>query len=56
VVCITTGLPIHLSGPFLGKISDATMWKESKVSEFLEKEDLWVIGDKGYQGSIFWQS
>lgn len=51
IVCISTGNPVHLVGPFLGKISDATMWKDSKVAEYLEKKKLWVVGDKGYQGN-----
>lgn len=53
VVCITTGQVMHFVGPFLGKFSDATMWKESEVDLFLEMNDLWVIGDKGYQGMSF---
>jgi hypothetical protein len=28
------------------------LWKNSKVAQFLEEQDLWVIGDKGYQGIV----
>jgi hypothetical protein len=52
IVSLETGLPLHFFGPFLGKFSDATMWKNSKVAQFLEEQDLWVIGDKGYQGIV----
>ena len=50
---LQTGLPLHFCGPFLGKFADATMWKESGLPEFLEDQNLWVIGDKGYQGLFF---
>jgi hypothetical protein len=52
IVCLKTGLALHICGPFLGKINDATMWKESGVAEYLTRHDLWVIGDKGYQGLV----
>ena len=31
---------------------DATIWKKSGMGEYLQEEDLWVLGDKGYQGCL----
>lgn len=52
VCCLTTGKPIQISGPYFGKESDATIWKKSEMGEYLENDDLWVLGDKGYQGCL----
>lgn len=52
VCCLSTRKPIHIVGPFFGKESDASVWKKSKLGEYLENDDLWVLGDKGYQGCL----
>lgn len=52
VCCLTTRKPIQISGPYFGKESDATVWKKSGLGEYLENDDLWVLGDKGYQGCL----
>jgi hypothetical protein len=53
IVCLETGRPIHLCGPFMGKLNDNTMWSDSGVANYLRKLNIWVIGDKGYQGLFF---
>ena len=50
VTCINTRKPVQISGPFFGKESDVSVWKKSGMGEYLEENDLWVLGDKGYQG------
>ena len=50
VVCLITKKPIQISGPFFGKVSDSEIWRLSGMANFLEEDDLWVIGDKGYVG------
>lgn len=52
VSCLTTGKPVQICGPYFGKESDATIWKKSGLGEYLEDDDLWVLGDKGYQGCL----
>jgi hypothetical protein len=52
VCCLITGKPIHIYGPCLGKVNDASIWKDSGLGEYLEENDLWVLGDKGYQGCL----
>ncbi len=52
VTCLSTGKPIQISGPYFGKESDASVWKKSGLGEYLEEDDLWVLGDKGYQGCL----
>lgn len=52
VTCLNTQKPIQISGPFFGKESDATIWKKSGFGNYLENDDLWVLGDKGYQGCL----
>ena len=50
VVCLITGKAIQINGPYFGKMSDATVWRESRMAEYLERDDLWVLGDRGYVG------
>ena len=42
--------PVDIVGPYLGSISDATIWKESAIANYLEENELKVLGDKGYIG------
>lgn len=52
ICCLITRKPIQIIGPFFGKESDASVWKKSGMGEYLENNDLWVLGDKGYQGCL----
>jgi hypothetical protein len=52
ICCLTTGKPVQICGPYFGKESDATIWKKSGMGEYLQEDDLWVLGDKGYQGCL----
>ncbi len=42
--------PVDIVGPYFGSVSDATVWKESDISRYLEENGLKVLGDKGYVG------
>lgn len=50
IVCLVTKRALQISGPFFGKAADITVWRLSGMAEFLESEDFWVLGDKGYVG------
>ncbi len=52
VSCLVTKRPVNIYGPVFGKVADSTVWKESGMGEYLERDDLWVLGDKGYQGCL----
>jgi len=45
-----TGEIFHVHGPELGSVHDATIWRNSGVSDFLRNENETVLGDKGYCG------
>ena len=47
-----TGEILHVYGPSAGAVHDATIWKNSKVEEFLQDHDEYVLGDKGYVGCV----
>ena len=49
-VCLVTKKPIHIFGPSFGKEGDTNQWVRSELADWLELNDLWVIGDKGYVG------
>lgn len=50
VISLHTKMPVQISGPYFGKVSDAKVWQKSGMAEFLAADGLWVLGDKGYQG------
>lgn len=50
VICLDTQMPVQIDGPHYGKVSDAKIWKESGMPEFLKRNHMYVLGDKGYQG------
>lgn len=47
---IATGRTLHIAGPYLGSVHDARIWRESLLGEYLAKDELFVLGDKGYIG------
>lgn len=47
---LQTRKPIHIAGPYLGKVHDSKIWRMSGFGNFLEEDNLFVLGDKGYVG------
>jgi len=50
VIVNLVGWICSIIGPVTGNVNDTRLYRESNVSVYLKNEDLWCIGDKGYEG------